>query len=319
MSTNRVPLPQTTGRMMLTDSGIETDVIFGAGRDLPAFALFPLLGDDEGQAILDRYYRDHLAVAAEHDVGYVLETPSWRSNSDWAQSLGYGQEASDALDRAGVAFMIAIRDSSPAVHGPMPLSGLLGPRGDGYQVGTVMTADEARQYHRHQVQVLADAGCDLISACTLTYADEGLGIALAARDCAIPVVLYFTVETDGRLPDGSSLRGAIEAIDTETGDYVSYYGINCAHPDHIAPVLDDEGDWLRRIGALRGNASRMSHAELDEMTELDSGDPADLAHHYLRLMRALPNVTVLGGCCGTDVRHIRAIASAVTSTTDDRR
>jgi homocysteine S-methyltransferase len=319
MPTHRASLPQTQGRLMLTDSGIETDVIFGAGRDLPGFAVFPLVEDAQGRAILDRYYREHLDVAAAHGLGYVMETPSWRSNLDWGTSLGYAQDALDALDRAGVAFLVALRDVEPRVDGPVQVSGLIGPRGDLYQSGTAMTTEGAEEYHAHQVRVLADAGVDLISACTLAYAAEGLGIALAARDCAIPVVLYFTVETDGRLPDGSSLRGAIEAIDTATGDYVSYYGINCAHPDHIAPVLDDEGDWLRRIGALRGNASRMSHAELDEMTELDSGDPADLAHHYLRLMRALPNVTVLGGCCGTDVRHIRAIASAVTSTTDDRR
>jgi homocysteine S-methyltransferase len=304
---------------MLTDSGIETDVIFGAGRDLPGFAVFPLVDDGQGRAILDRYYREHLDVAAAHGLGYVMETPSWRSNLDWGASLGYGQDALDALDRAGVAFLVALRDAEPRVDGPVQVSGLIGPRGDGYQSGTAMTAEEAAGYHAHQVRVLADAGVDLISACTLAYAAEGLGVALAARESAMPVVLYFTVETDGRLPDGSSLRRAIEVIDEAAGDYVSYYGINCAHPDHMAPALSDPGDWLLRIGALRANASRRSHAELDEATELEPGDPTELARDYLRLMRALPSVTVLGGCCGTDVRHIRAIASAVTSTTDDRR
>lgn len=306
------PLPQTRGHLMLTDSGIETDVIFGAGRDLPSFAVFPLLDDEEGRAILDRYYRDHVAVAAHHGLGYVFETPSWRSNPDWGSSLGYGPEDLDRLDRAGVGFLAEIRAAHPEWTGPSVLSGTLGPRGDGYSVGAVMTADEARGYHSHQIDVFAEAGCDLVSVLTLTYADEGMGITHASRDAQVPVVLYFTLETDGRLPDGSRLSDAISVIDDATDGYVAYYGINCAHPDHMARTLADGGDWVERIGAIRANASRMSHAELDVATDLDSGDPVELAEDYLRLRRALPNVTVFGGCCGTDVRHVRAIAAAIS-------
>jgi homocysteine S-methyltransferase len=303
-------LEHLDGRTMLTDSGIETDIIFGSGRDLPAFAAFPLLEDDDGRAILDRYYREHVAVAAEHGLGYVLETPTWRSNPDWGASLGYTQGQLDALDRAGVDFLTEIRSSSSA-HG-LPISGCIGPRGDGYSVGAVMTADEARGYHAHQVRVLADAGCDLVSVLTLTYADEGLGVARAAREAGVPVVLHFTLETDGRLPDGATLGEAIEAIDNATHGYVAYYGINCAHPDHIAPALVDAGAWTERIRSVRANASRMSHAELDEAAELDAGDPIELAEGYVMLRQVLPNATVFGGCCGTDVRHVRAIAQVFT-------
>jgi homocysteine S-methyltransferase len=304
------PLAHLDGRMMLTDSGIETDIIFGSGRDLPAFAAFPLLEDDDGRAILDRYYREHVAVAAEYGLGYVLETPTWRSNPDWGTSLGYTPDRLDALDRDGVAFLADIRASTAAPA--MPISGCIGPRGDGYAIGTVMSADEARRYHGHQIRVLADAGCDLVSVLTLTYGDEGLGTARAAQDAGVPVVLYFTLETDGRLPDGSSLAGAIDMIDAATDGYVAYYGINCAHPEHMAPALVDGGAWTSRIGAVRANASRMSHAELDEAEVLDDGDPGELAADYVRLREALPNASVFGGCCGTDVRHLRAIASALT-------
>jgi homocysteine S-methyltransferase len=303
-------LEHVDGRAMLTDSGIETDIIFGAGRDLPAFAAFPLLEDDAGRAILDRYYREHLSVAEEHGMGYVLETPTWRSTPDWGTSLGYTRDQLDALDRDAVAFLVGIQASSSA-HS-LPISGCIGPRGDGYAVGTVMSEQEAREYHAHQIRVFADAGCDLVSVLTLTYPDEGLGIAQAARDADVPVVLYFTVETDGRLPDGSSLRQAIEMIDGVTDSYVAYYGINCAHPDHIAPALADGGAWTERIRAVRANASRMSHAELDAAEALDDGDPEELAADYRRLREALPNASVFGGCCGTDVRHVRAIAAALT-------
>ena len=175
-----------------------------------------------------------------------------------------------------------------------------------------MSAQEARTYHEHQIRVFADAGCDLVSVLTLTYPEEGLGIAQAARDTGVPVVLYFTAETDGRLPDGSALRAAIEMIDGQTDGYVAYYGINCAHPDHMAPALADGGEWIERIRAVRANASRMSHAELDEAEALDDGDPEELAADYRRLREALPNASVFGGCCGTDVRHVRAIAAALT-------
>ncbi len=312
MSTYRDVLPQTQGVAMLTDSGIETEIIFKVGRDLPSFALFPLLAEDDGRAILDRYYREHLAVAAEHGLGYVLETPTYRSNPDWGTSLGYSQDALDELDRQGVEFLAEIRDSSVGVTGPMPLSGMLGPRGDGYQVNDVMTADEAQGYHGHQIEVFADAGCDLVSACTLNYAAEGLGIAVAARGHQVPVMLYFTLETDGRLPDGSSLRDTITSIDDETGGSVAYYGINCAHPDHIVHAFAEPGDWTRRVGAIRANASRQSHAELNESDELDSGDPDELAAGYARLRELLPAAAVFGGCCGTGARHIRAIAGVVS-------
>jgi homocysteine S-methyltransferase len=296
---------------MLTDSGVETEILFGVGRDLPAFAIFPLLDDDEGRAILDTYYRDHLAVAAEYGCGYVLETPTWRSNPGWGASLGYSQDELDDLDRRAVAFLAHIRSTSPSNTGPMPLSGLLGPRGDGYQVERAMTPDEARSYHEHQIGVFAGAGADLVSGCTLNYAAEGMGIALAARDHAIPVMLYFTVETDGRLPDGSSLGDAIRSIDEATDGYVAYYGINCAHPDHIAPALEDSAEWAGRVLAVRSNASRLSHAELDVAETLDPGDPEELAAGYLALRGTLSDATVFGGCCGTGAGHIRAVASAL--------
>lgn len=309
----RSPLPQTTGSTLLTDSGIETEIIFGVGRDLPAFAVFPLLSDLEGRDILERYYREHVAVAAEHGLGYVFETPSYRSSADWGTTLGYSQEELDSLDREGVAFLEWIRATGSDGLGPSPISGLLGPRGDGYVVGATLTPELARAYHSHQIGVFADAGCDLVSGCTLNYADEGLGIGLAARDHDIPVMLYFTLETDGRLPDGSRLRDAIRRVDDATGGYVSYYGINCAHPDHIEVALGDLGDEGLRVRAIRANASRLSHAELDVAEELDPGDPVELSSGYSRLLQGLPNASVFGGCCGTSVTHISRIAAALTT------
>jgi homocysteine S-methyltransferase len=174
-----------------------------------------------------------------------------------------------------------------------------------------MVADEARSYHARQIEALVGAGADVITVLTLNYAAEGLGIAQAAKDARIPVILSFTVETDGSLPDGSHLGSAIGFIDDQTDGYVSFYGLNCAHPEHMSPAITPGATWTSRIGSLRANASKLSHAELDALDTIDAGDPGELASDYDELRSLLPNLTVFGGCCGTDVRHVSAIANVV--------
>jgi S-methylmethionine-dependent homocysteine/selenocysteine methylase len=176
-----------------------------------------------------------------------------------------------------------------------------------------MTAEQAQRYHEPQVATFADTAADLVSALTLTYADEAVGVARAARDTGLPSVISFTVETDGRLPSGQSLREAIEEVDDRTEGSLAYFMINCAHPTHFAHVLDGDGGWRNRIRGLRANASEKSHAELDEAEELDAGDPVALADHYRQLQKRLPNLTVVGGCCGTSDRHVAEICAAVTA------
>jgi S-methylmethionine-dependent homocysteine/selenocysteine methylase len=155
---------------------------------------------------------------------------------------------------------------------------------------------------------------DLVTAVTMTHAGEAIGIARAAAAAGLPSAISFTVETDGRLPDGRGLRESLEATDEATDGAPAYYMINCAHPMHFAGVLeDDDSAWRERICGLRANASALSHAELDEAEELDEGDPEDLGRRYRALRDALPAATVLGGCCGTDVRHVRAILEAWTA------
>jgi homocysteine S-methyltransferase len=304
----RASLPQMSGELMLSDSGLETDLIFNKGMDLPGFASFPLVATESGREALTEYYWSHLAVAAAHRTGFVYETVTWRSTPDWGHRLGYRDEQLDVLDREAVAFCTQLRDSATEVVGSQPISGLLGPRGDGYRQGEVMTPDQARRYHSTQVDRFADTEADFVSIHTLTYPAEGAGTALAARDAEIPVVISFTVETDGRLPDGTPLASAIHQVDDETDGYPAYYAINCAHPTHFASVLDPEAGWTQRIRAIRANASILSHAERDKRDDLDAGDPVALGRSYGQLKATLPTLNVFGGCCGTDVRHVEQIA-----------
>jgi homocysteine S-methyltransferase len=307
MSKYRKNLPQFGERIFLADSGLETTLIFHNNFDLPCFASFVLLGSPAGEQVITEYYRRHGLIAARHGAGFVAESATWRASRDWGSQLGYSPDALDEANRKAVALLHGlVEEFEPTT--PLIISGSVGPRGDGYNPDSFMSADEAAAYHSAQVNSLARAGADIVSAMTMTYAEEAIGIAEAARSANMPVSVSVTVETDGRLPSGMTIGQAVETIDGATGGYPAYFMINCAHPDHFDEALAERGNWKARIYGVRANASRMSHAELDNATALDDGDPAELGDDYRRLMRQLPNLRILGGCCGTDHRHIEAIA-----------
>jgi len=299
----------------LTDGGIGTSLRFHEGLELPCFAAFPLIDSHDGRLALRRYFEPFLSLAKETGHRFVLDTPTWRANPDWGFRLGYTRDGLARCNRDAVDFARELAAGSSEVT----LSGVLGPRGDGYVVGDRMSATRARSYHSWQIEVFAEADVDRISILTLSYPDEATGAVRAAMAAGLPAVASFTVETDGRLPDGTSLRSAIEQVDSHTGGGAAFFMVNCAHPSHLANIFDDAGTWLQRIGGLRANASVMSHAELDEASDLDEGDPAELADSHRFLRDRLPSVELLGGCCGTDHRHLRAILTAWTSDCPDRQ
>ncbi|SMF14725.1 homocysteine S-methyltransferase [Tistlia consotensis] len=310
MSKYRKHLPQTNGTLFLTDGGLETTLVFHDGMDLPCFASFVLMKDEAGRARLRRYYEQYIELALAEGRGMILEAPTWRASADWGERLGYSRAALAEANRAAVALIAEIRDrrETPAV--PIVVSGCVGPRGDGYDPGQVMSAEAAEAYHAEQIGSFAEGEADMIGAMTMTNLPEAIGIARAAGKAGLPVAVSFTVETDGRLPTGQTLGEAIETVDRETGRAPAYYMINCAHPTHFAGTLAEGGAWMDRLRGLRANASRRSHAELDSSADLDDGDPVELGGEYRELLRRFRNVTVVGGCCGTDHRHVEAISRA---------
>ena len=293
---------------LLTDSGLETWLIFDRRVDLPLFASFPLLDDPDGRALLAEYFRDHLEIASSAGTGIVLETPTWRASSRWGDQLGYDVAALDRVNRASVAFLRDLGREHADVE--LIVSGNIGPQGDGYEPETLLTREVAAAYHRAQIESFADAGADRVTLLTCTHAGEAVGIVDAAVDVGIPVVIAFTVETDGRLPSGQALHEAVSEVDAATDGAPLHYGVNCAHPDHFSDALAVDPVATERISLMRANASRMSHAELDEAEVLDAGDPVELGTLYAQLLQQHPHLRVLGGCCGTDARHVREIATA---------
>ncbi|NNE79818.1 MAG: homocysteine S-methyltransferase [Silicimonas sp.] len=309
-SAHAADLPTTGDQLFLTDGGIETTLIFHDGIELPYFAAFILLDDDHGREKLTEYFERHIAVARAHDLGFVLETPTWRASADWGHLLGRTGAEMEKVNTEAIYLMRTLRNKHQHAVNPLLISGCVGPRGDGYDPGDVMTVIEAKEYHVPQIRAFANAGADMVTGITMTNTPEALGIVGAAKEAGVPVVVSFTVETDGALVTGQPLSEAIREVDDATGGYATYFMVNCAHPDHFEDVLQKGGNWVRRIGGVRANASRMSHAELDESEVLDDGNPSELGEDYRRLMKLLPNLRVLGGCCGTDHRHVDAMAHA---------
>jgi homocysteine S-methyltransferase len=306
----RQSLPHLGGGLYLTDGGIETSLIFQDGLDLPYFAAFHLLRNAAGRAALVRYYERYIEIAKSDGMGFILESPTWRASADWGAKLGYSAADIAAANRSSIQLMDDLREAYETMRTPMIVSGCVGPRGDGYDAGQVMSVAAAEAYHAHQIAAFAEAGADMVSAITMTNANEAIGVARAAAKAGMPVSISFTVETDGRLPTGQTLAEAIGEVDAATSKGPAYYMINCAHPTHFDKVLQSKGAWTRRIGGVRANASRCSHQELNESPVLDAGDPIELGGQYRDLLQRHPGINVLGGCCGTDERHVAAISLA---------
>lgn len=312
MAKYRNRLPQIGNKLFLTDGGMETTLIFEQGLDLPFFAAFDLLKNEEGKRILENYFRKYASVALRSGTGFVLESPTWRANTDWGNKLGYNQGQLAQANRSAIQMLEELRNELETLATPMVISGCVGPRGDGYAPGDLMGIEQAKIYHLQQISVFADAGADMITAITMTNTPEAIGVVLAAAEADIPVAISLTVETDGTLPTGQPLREAISEIDSSTRDTAAYFMINCAHPTHFDGVLETQ-NWVKRIRGLRANASRCSHAELDEAETLDSGNAVELGTQYASLKKRFPNFNVLGGCCGTNHRHIEEIAKSCVS------
>ena len=300
-------LPHEIDHPFLIFAATGTDLIFNRGLELPGFASFPLVEDEQAQPIIVDQMRDLMEVAAEANVGCIIDTLTWMANRDRAALLGYDADRLASLNRKAVDLMCGLRDTSPRDDVLVALC--IGPSRDAYAQSQPMTVDAARAYHAIQIGCVADRGIDLVHAYTFNQIEEAAGAALAAKDCDVPIAVSFVVETDGCLDNGTGLEEAIDRVDALTGSAAAYFMVNCAHPDHFSPVLTGHP----RLKGMAVNASRCSHAELDDATELDAGDPDELGAEVARLVRKYPSLSVVGGCCGSDMRHMRQMAKGLAA------
>lgn len=313
MAKYRTGLPQLLGNVFLADGGLETTLVFHDGLELPEFAAFDLLKNDEGRRYLEKYYLTYIDLARRYNAGFILESATWRASPDWAKVLGYSSQELEDFNHKSIDMLVDLRNQHETSTSPMVISGCVGPRGDGYNPAELFTEYDAQDYHSVQIGTFAESEADMISAITMTLAAEAIGIARAAKAAGMPSVISFTVETDGCLPTGQTLKEAIIEVDSATDHAPAYFMINCAHPDHFSDVVSGGASWLDRIGGLRANASRMSHAELDQAEELDDGNPVEFGLQCGELRAKLNNLHVVGGCCGTDHRHVEEVCKTLAA------
>ncbi len=313
MTESKRNLPQESSDIFLTDGGLETTLVFIEGFELPCFAAFDLLKDEKGYNALRNYYKRYLYIAEKLKTGFVLESPTWRANPDWMSTIGYPDSAVSEMNRKAVQLLVDLKNEFENSVNNIVISGCIGPRGDGYKPENTMTAEEAQKYHSTQIGILSQTPVNIISALTMNYVDEAIGITQAAGAVNLPTVISFTVETDGKLPNGMDLKEAIRQVDGNTSQPPLYYMINCAHPTHFFDEMQKgkNEQWTSRIKGIRANASCKSHSELNDATELDRGNPQDLGSEHKKLKMTFNHLNVFGGCCGTDEEHIMAIAAQV--------
>lgn len=302
---------QRPGTLYLAEGGQETEVLYRHGHELPEFAMFTLLDDAAAMRDVEAMYRSYLDVAAEHGFVALMGGLDYRASPDWAGRLGYSPQA---LEDVQLRCIEVLRDVARPYAGQIPdvlFAGIVGPRGDAYQLNRTITAEEAEAYHGVQLASLAKAGVDLVEAMTFNSVPEAVGVARAAAGAGLPLAILFTLDETSRLASGPSLREAIEAVDAQTGDdRPDFYGINCSHPLEFLPALEP-GDWTERIRILRPNAAAMDKVSLCRIGHLEEGDPRELALQLGALARRFPHIDIWGGCCGTWDTHLGEIAREV--------
>ncbi len=300
-------------KFYLSDGGLETWLLFTKKIALREFAAFELHRSPQAEAVLWEYFRPYIDLAIEVEAGFVFTACTWRAQPQWGAKLGYSQSEILDLNERAVRSLEQFVEREWSPHRPRSwamVQACVGSRDDAYRAQADRIIEEFRTYHFPQLKALKDSGVERIAAMTQSSVEEAVGITQACQELAVPLILSFTVETNGRIPAGESLEEAIEIVDDATGSYPTSYMINCAHPDHFGPHLPEKSAVLQRIEGVRANASKKSHQELDSSEILDSGDPVELAEKYSDLMAQLPQLRVFGGCCGTDISHIRKIAHA---------
>ena len=287
-------------------------------RRSPGLALDPyientgLVFDPRGREVLTAIYRGYLNVGRDVDVPMIMLTPTWRANPERLGLAGFDDVR--GVHKECFDFISSMRGEYGDYASNAPIGGLMSCRGDAYRPEEALGIDEAEVFHSEQVDAFARTGVDFIMASTLPARTEAIGIAKAMARSGLPYVPSFIVRPDATLLDGTPLDDVIVEIDDTVDPAPVFYMMNCIHPDvylSVYPMLDGEHVKRRMLG-LQANTSLMRPEELDKLDRLDTADAGDFAVSIINVHDRC-GAKILGGCCGTDERHIRSIAERLIS------
>ena len=296
-----------SARVFLAEGAIATRLIYEFKRETPDFAQFIHLFDPAARADLVEIFRSYMKIAAEYDLPMLVSAPTWRAHPEGLARQGFAAPGDLArVNGDAVAVVQELRRELGLEHN-VYIAGVIGPRFDGYDPSGAPDAATAEAYHLPQAQVLAASGVDLLSARTFASLEELLGVARAFAATGLPYVLAPVVDAHGNLRDGTPLTEAVARIDAEVSCPPLHFFIGCVHPAHVVAAAEGRA-WpaSQRVLGLHGNASSLPPEELDRLDHLDAGDSEDFADFMVELHGR--GVKLLGGCCGTGVAHIRAVA-----------
>ena len=302
--------PAAEGRLYLTEGGIETEIMYKDGFELPQFAMFPLLDDPAALEAMKGIWRRMLGVAADAGFCVVLNGLDYRASPDWGKLLGYSDEGLATMQLRCIDFLRDLARDYESHIEKIYISGTIGPRGDAYALHRTITAAEAEDYHSVQLATLARAGVDMAWAMTFNNIPEAVGLTRAAKTAGLPLAMGLTLDSSCKLKSGPTLAEAVTEIDRQTDTGPEFYACNCSHPLEFEPALDG-GEWQGRLRCIRPNASAMEKIALCKLGHLEDGDPVELGAQMADVATRLPHMDIFGGCCGTDERHLREIASQV--------
>lgn len=300
--------PRLEGKFYLTEGGTETEILYKWGFELPEFAMFPLLDNPKADQVIRDIYRRYFDAAEKHQTGLLILGHDYRASPDWGAKLGYTTEGLADMQRRTIEFLDDVRREYVGRVSDVYIAGCIGPRGDAYGTGGDISEEEAEEYHSVQLTTLKSTQADMAIAVTFNNVPEAVGVIRAAHRIGIPIGVSLTLTTEGVLRSGPTLREAIEVIEEKTNGSAAWYGTNCSHPLEFASALADEGPWLERLRYIRPNAVKMEKVALCKLGHLEDGDPVELGEQMGEVASKFPSADILGGCCGTDERHLGEIA-----------
>ncbi len=264
--------------------------------------------DDVSRCTMEAIYGEYLKIGRDHQLPMILTAPTWRASAQNVTAAGYEHRNVNADN---LRLLQNLRSQSGDYANQVLIGGLIGCRGDAYRPEEALSTDQAREFHAWQAEKLSQGGADFLLGITLPALSEAIGIAMAMAETHCPYLISFVARPSGTLLDGTSLADAISSIDSQVSPRPTGYLINCTHPDLARaalfhPVNSSDSVRLRIIGLL-ANTAALTPEELDGREDLVEEEPARFATSMIGLHRD-PGLKILGGCCGTDDRHIRALA-----------
>ncbi len=299
---------QQAGRYFITEGGIETEIMYKWGFEMPHFAMFPLLDNPQAAAAIKGMYRRYLDVVAKYKQSALIGGFDYRASPDWGNLLGYSASALRDANLQSIQFLRDVAEEYKSDIDQALFSGCVGPRGDAYQTKNTMDRYQAAEYHAIQLETLKLANVDLAWALTFGDPEEAIGVCMAAESLDIPLAVSFSLDSSHHLNTGGSFSKAVEYVDEQTNNFPEFYSLNCSHPDEFNPAIK-QGKWINRVRCFRPNATKMDKISLCKLGHLEEGDPVELGYQMSDLHSRFPHIDIWGGCCGTCDTHLEQIVS----------